>query len=176
MKLWNVSQTGLRYQQVKMSPLPYLIHTSLPCQSPCWGRVIFDQKPVGSKDADYDSTERESDGRRKWENTQTPLPCAFPTPCLFKHATVRLIRLNPKWLPSLQLTIHWINIRWRNRLVASTLQRGNCSCQYLSGNYYGKYLYDEERKDRTRTQNLIRHTINWADTETQCIAVNFPPE
>lgn len=115
-------------------------------------------------------------GEESERTRKPPLPCAFPTPCLFKHATVRLIRLNPKWLPSLQLTIHWINIRWRNRLVASTLQRGNCSCQYLSGNYYGKYLYDEERKDRTRTQSLIRHTINWADTETQCIAVNFPPE
>lgn len=152
-------------------PHPHLPPLPIPLLRVCdlWSKASRQQRC-------WQSTERESDGRRKWENTQTPLPCAFPTPCLFKHATVRLIRLNPKWLPSLQLTIHWINIRWRNRLVASTLQRGNCSCQYLSGNYYGKYLYDEERKDRTRTQSLIRHTINWADTETQCIAVNFPPE
>lgn len=93
-----------------------------PVDSPCWGYVIFDQRPVGSKDVDSESRERESDGRRKYEGYT--LPCAFPTPSHSENVTVWLIRLNLQWLPSLRQTIHWINIKWRNRLVTATLQWG----------------------------------------------------
>lgn len=35
---------------------------------------------------------------------------------------------------------------------------------------------NKKGNDREVTWRVIRHTINLADTETQCIAVYFPPE
>lgn len=35
---------------------------------------------------------------------------------------------------------------------------------------------DMKGKAREETLRVIRHTINLADNETQCIAVYFPPE
>lgn len=138
------------------------------CRFPCWGRVIFDQRPVCSKDVDSESRERESDGRRKWENMHPP--CDFPTPSPFKNVTVWLIRQNLQWLPSPQQLTGSIldgQMGWSQPLYNS--------CFYLSGNYYVKYWYEQERQ-RQRTRRVIRHTINLADIETQCIAVYFPPE
>lgn len=71
---------------------------------PCWGRVISDQRPVGNKDVDF-----ESGAMGEVSKSKCTLPYAFSNPSPFRN--VWLIRLNLWWLPSLQQTIHLINIK-----------------------------------------------------------------
>ena len=102
---------------------PLTLHSVQPRPPTPLKGVISDQRPVGREDVDLCV-------RRKW--VQTPSP-AFSPNLFLLNRSVSPIRPDLQWLPSLQQTIHWINIKRRNRLVAATLQWGNCSCFYLSG-------------------------------------------
>lgn len=135
--------------------------------------MIFDQRTVGSRDVDS-KVQREGERWKKKVGEHTP-SCAFPTPSTFKNVSLTNKTESPV-LPSLQKqftgsildgVIGWSQSLYNGGIVPTFI---------FQGTVISNIGMNKKGKDREVTWRVIRHTINGTNTETQCIAVYFPPE